>query len=189
MSASGAASPPSGVTPKSAATILIVECVVLAILGVGALFAPVLAGLAAAIFIGWILIASGIMGVIAAFTTKPHVHFWWSLCSGVVAIIAGLVSLWLPGAAIFGLTLVIAAWLAVDGINSIMAALHLRKAHGGSAFWLVAVAIIDWLLAVFLLSLSLIGAAVAIGVIVGVDLLFGGAALIAMGVSLRRKAT
>jgi uncharacterized membrane protein HdeD (DUF308 family) len=172
---------------KTAATVLIVEGVVLALLGLGALLLPALGGLAAAIFIGWILIASGIMGLVSAFTTRPHVHFWWSLFSGMIAVAAGIVALLFPPAAIVGLTVVIAAWLAVDGVNSIMLAVHTRRAHGGAAVWLVIAALIDWLLAVFLISLSVMGAAIALGVIVGVDLVLGGLALVAMGVSLSRR--
>jgi membrane protein HdeD len=174
-------------TPKSAATILIIEGVVLALLGLGALFLPVLASLAVAILVGWILAASGIMGVVAAFTTRPHVHFWWSLFSGIIAIIAGGVALVFPPAAIVGLTIVIAVWLAMDGVNSFMAAAHARKAHGGAAFWLSAAGVVDWVLAVFLVFLPAMGEAVALGVIVGVDLLFGGFALIGLGAHLRRR--
>jgi uncharacterized membrane protein HdeD (DUF308 family) len=42
-------------------------------------------------------------------------------------------------------------------------------------------------LAAFLLMLPVFGAVIAFGVIVGVDLLLGGAALIAMGATLRRQ--
>lgn len=174
-------------SPKSAATILIVEGVVMALLGVGALCLPVLASLAAALVVGWILVASGIMGVVAAFTTRPHVHFWWSLVSGIIAILAGAIALVFPPAAIVGLTIVIAVWLAMDGVNSFMAAGHARKAHGGAAAWLVVAGIIDWLLAAFLVFLPAIGEAVALGVIVGVDLLLGGFALIGLGAHLRRR--
>jgi uncharacterized membrane protein HdeD (DUF308 family) len=183
----GSAVPPSTTTPKNAATVLILEGVVLAVLGLLALAMPWLASLAAAIFIGWILIATGIMGVVAAFATKPHVHFWWSLCSGAIAIVAGGIALWQPAAAIVGLTIVIAAWLAIDGINSAMAATHLGKTHKSAAVWLVVTAIVDWVLAAFLLMLPVFGAVIAFGVIVGVDLLLGGAALIAMGATLRRQ--
>lgn len=173
--------------PKTAATILIVEGVVLALLGLLSLALPVLGGLAAAIFVGWILVASGVMGIVTAFTTKPHVHFWWSLFSGAIAVIAGAVALIYPPAAIVGLTLVIAAWLAVDGVNSLMLASHVHKAHGSGAVWLVLTALVDWLLAIFLVGLSVSHAAVALGVIVGVDLFLGGLALIALGSSLRRR--
>lgn len=174
-------------TPKSAGVILIIEGVVLALLGVGALFLPVLASLAVAILVGWILVASGIMGIVSAFTTRPHVHFWWSLFSGVIAIIAGAIALMFPPAAVVGLTIVIAVWLAIDGVNSFMAAGHARKAHGGAAFWLVAAGVIDWILAAVLVFLPALGEAVALGVIVGVDLMLGGFALIGMGAHLRKR--
>lgn len=173
-------------TPKSAATILIVEGIVLALLGVSALFLPVLAGLAAAILVGWILVASGVMGLVSAFTTRPHVHFWSSLVSGIVAIIAGAIALLFPPAAIVGLTIVIAVWLALDGVNAFVAAGHARKAHGGAGLWLIAIGVVDWILAAFLAFLPAMGQAVALGVIVGVDLLLGGFALIGMGAHLRK---
>lgn len=172
---------------RSAATILIIEGVVMALLGFGALFAPVLASLAAAVLVGWILVASGIMGIVSAFTTRPHVHFWWSLCSGIIAVVAGGVALAFPPAAIVGLTVVIAIWLAMDGLNSFMAASHARTAHGGAAAWLAAAGVIDWVLAAFLVLLPAMGEAVALGVIVGVDLLLGGFALIGMGGHLRKR--
>jgi uncharacterized membrane protein HdeD (DUF308 family) len=189
MSTTGTAvPPPSATTARNAATVLILEGVVLAILGLIALALPLLASLAAAIFIGWILIASGIMGVVSAFATKPHVHFWWSLLSGVIAIAAGVLALLTPGAAIIGLTIVIAAWLAIDGINSAMAAMHLRKTHDSGVVWLVLAAIVDWVLAACLLMLPAFGAVIAFGVIVGIDLFLGGVALVFLGAGLRRKA-
>jgi uncharacterized membrane protein HdeD (DUF308 family) len=115
------------------------------------------------------------------------VHFWWSLVSGIIAIVAGVIALTFPPAAIVGLTIVIAVWLAMDGVNSFMAAGHARKAHGGAAFWLIAAGVIDWVLAAALVFLPTIGAAVALGVIVGVDLLLGGFALIGLGAHLRRR--
>lgn len=174
-------------TPKAAATILIIEGVVLALLGVGALLLPVLASLAAAILVGWILVASGVMGVVSAFTTRPHVQFWSSLVSGIIALIAGVIALQFPPAAIEGLTIVIAVWLAMDGVSSFMAAAHARKAHGGAALWLIVAGIVDWVLAAFLVFLPFMGEAAALGVIVGVDLLLGGVALIGMGAHLHKR--
>ena len=181
---------PTGVrttSARSAATILIIEGAVLALLGVGALLLPVVASFAAAILVGWILVASGVMGLVSAFTTRPHVHFWSSLVSGIVAIIAGAIALLFPPAAIVGLTIVIAVWLALDGVNAFVAAGHARKAHGGASLWLVAVGVVDWILAAFLAFLPAMGEAVALGVIVGVDLLFGGLALIGMGAHLHKR--
>jgi uncharacterized membrane protein HdeD (DUF308 family) len=174
-------------TPRSAATILIIEGVVLALLGIGALLLPVLASLAVAILVGWVLVASGLMGVASAFTTRPHVHFWSSLISGLVAVIAGAIALVFPPAAIVGLTVVIAVWLGIDGVNAFVAAGHARKDHGGASLWLMAAGVVDWILAAVLVFLPAMGEAVALGVIVGVDLLFGGFALIGMGAHLHKR--
>lgn len=170
-----------------AAAYLIVQGVVLMLLGVLGLAAPVLAGLAVAIFVGFLLIVGGIASAVSAFVTRPHMHFWWSLFSGIIAVIAGLFALVYPKVAVVGLTLVIAVWLAIDGVNSIMLAIEVRRTHGHGVVWLVLAAIVDWVLAALLVFLPPEAAAVALGVIVGVGLLFRGAALTAMGVTLRRK--
>ena len=49
---------------------------------------PILAGIATAVLFGWILIAAGAVGLFGAFTSRPRVHFWWSLFSAALAIIA-----------------------------------------------------------------------------------------------------
>jgi uncharacterized membrane protein HdeD (DUF308 family) len=127
------------------------------------------------------------MGVVSAVTTRSHVHFGWSLCSGLIAIVAGLIALLFPAAAIVSLTVLIAVWLTMDGVNAFMAAGHAGKAHGAAALWLTAAGIVDWVLAAVLVFLPLMGEAAALGVIVGVDLLLGGAALIAMGAHLHKR--
>jgi uncharacterized membrane protein HdeD (DUF308 family) len=177
---------PTTANTRTATTVLIVEGCVLALLGLGALAAPVIAGLTAAIFVGWALIAVGVMGLVAAFRTRPHVHFYWSLASGGVAIAAGLFTLIYPLAGVVVLSLVIAAWLALDGVNSVMIAVHVRKGHRAAAVWPALGALIDFALAAFLLVLTATGAVIAVGVIVGVDLIFGGMAVAGMGLAMRR---
>ena len=51
----------------------------------------------------------------------------------------------------------------------------------------MAAGVVDWVLAAFLVFLPAMGEAVALGVIVGVDLLLGGFALIGMGAHLRQR--
>jgi membrane protein HdeD len=173
---------------KTASTFLFVEGGVLAALGVAAMAYPVLAGVATAVLLGWILTASGIAGLVGAFTSKPHVHFRWSLISSILAIAAGLTLATRPFAGATVFIIVIAAWLALDGVSTLMIA---RDLHGSGRKlwgWLVASAIVDWLFALMMLFLSPVGDIVAVGVIVGIDLILGGVALLTIGLALRRSA-
>src|SRR5262249_33458200 len=49
------------------------------VLGILALLAPVIVSLAATVFFGWILLLSGIMGLITTFRARQAPGFWWSL--------------------------------------------------------------------------------------------------------------
>jgi len=160
--------------PRSAGGgFLIIEGVVLILLGLAAAAFPVLASISAALLLGWILIACGIAGLVSAFSARPHVHFWWSLFSSAVSVLAGFLVAFHPLVGVFTLVVLLAAWLAFDGFGSLMIALGLRKSGGAGWVWLLISAIIDWVLAIALLALSPIGGMFAIGIIVGLDLFLG----------------
>jgi uncharacterized membrane protein HdeD (DUF308 family) len=171
-----------------AAGVLIAEGAVLILLGMAAAAFPAFASIAAAVLLGWILIACGIAGLVSAFSARPHVHFIWSLFSSIVSLVAGFLVAYHPLVGVFTLVVLLAAWLALDGFGSLMVALSLRKSGGRGWLWLLVSAIIDWVLAIALLALSPVGGLFAIGIIVGLDLFLGGWALIMLGLGRRRVA-
>jgi uncharacterized membrane protein HdeD (DUF308 family) len=173
---------------KTASMFLLGEGVLLVLLGLAAIAFPTLAGVATAVLLGWILMASGVVGLVSTFTGKNHVHFWWSLISSILAIAAGLVVAFHPLAGAVALVIVIAAWLTLDGVSTLMIALDQRRSQRRSWGWLFASALVDWLLAGALLFLSPIAGLLAIGFIVGIDLVFGGVALLMIGAAMRRPA-
>jgi uncharacterized membrane protein HdeD (DUF308 family) len=60
------------------------EGIVLIILGTLAVLVPAVASLAATIVFGWILLLSGIMGLIATFRAQGSPGFGWSLVSAIL---------------------------------------------------------------------------------------------------------
>jgi uncharacterized membrane protein HdeD (DUF308 family) len=55
---------------------------------------------------------------------------WWAVAiRGVLGVIFGLIALFFPGATILSLVLVFAAYLVVDGIFAIIAAVHAARRH------------------------------------------------------------
>jgi uncharacterized membrane protein HdeD (DUF308 family) len=83
-------------TVTTRSPLLSIEAGALLLLGVAALVAPLMAGLAVTFLIGWVLVISGGVGLVAAFAGHLHFHRGWSLASAIVALIAGLLLLFFP---------------------------------------------------------------------------------------------
>ncbi len=177
---------PAAGGPGRASRWLHIEGAVLVVLGIAALVFPALAGVAAAVLFGWILIIIGIAGVAGSLSSRPHVHLGWSLVSSILALVAGLIVAFFPLAGAMTLVFVIAAWLVLDGVSSLMIGLELRRAGRHPWRWQIISAAVDWLLAILLLALGPAGGAVLIGFVVGIDLIMGGLALLALGRSMGR---
>jgi uncharacterized membrane protein HdeD (DUF308 family) len=156
------------------------------VLGAAAIVVPPLAGIAATIILGWLFLIGGIAGLVSTFGARQAPGFAWSLLSALVAVIAGGVLLWNPLAGLVTLTYVLIAYFIVDGILIIILAVTHRRALSGRWEWMLINGIIDLVLAAVIIS-GLPGSVVwALGLLVGIDLVFGGASLIAMAMAARR---
>jgi uncharacterized membrane protein HdeD (DUF308 family) len=161
------------------------EGILLVVLGILALLAPVVASVAATVFFGWILFLSGLLGLISTIRARRAPGVWWSLVSALIGMAAGVLLLGWPVLGALSLTAVLIAFLFAEGIVSIMYALEHRNALSGRWGWMLASGIIDVTLAV-LLFLGLPGTALwALGLILGINLIFGGWALIFMALHAR----
>jgi uncharacterized membrane protein HdeD (DUF308 family) len=159
------------------------EGILLAILGLAAMIVPPLASLAVTIFLGWMFLISGIGGLIVTFWARQMPGFWWSLLSAVLAIGAGIVLLARPVQGVLTLTIVVGAYFLAEGVTTIMYALEHRRELSGRWSWLLVAGLMDILIAFFIIA-GLPGSAEwAIGLLVGVNLLFGGATLIGMALA------
>ena len=177
-----------GDIPRSASIFAAFEGTFLIALGLVALCFPASAGIATSMVFGWILIAGGVAGLAGAFVATGYAHFWWSLFSSLLAIGVGGAIAFHPFAGAMALILLISTWLLLDGVSSLMIALDLRRGARPSWGWLIVSALVDWLFAALMLVLSPVAALLAIGVIVGIDLIVGGLALVALGWGLRPSA-
>jgi len=167
----------------------LIEGIVLVILGFGAVLIPPIATLAVEALIGWILLASGIVGLISTFRMRGAPGFSWSLLSGVAAVVAGVLLLAWPLSGAVSLTVILTVFLFLEGFASIMLALSHRS--GFSSRWglLLFSGIVDLVLA-GIIVMGLPGtAAWAIGLLVGINMVFGGSALIGMALHARRPGT
>src|SRR5579863_2322576 len=165
--------------------LFLAEGVVLILLGLAAIIIPPLAGLATTIIIGWLFLIGGSVGLVATFGAHQAPGFGWSLFSAIVALIAGFVLLWNPWQGLATLTYVLVAFFIIDGILIIVLALEHRRELTGRWEWMMIGGVMDLVLAAIIIS-GLPGTlAWALGLLVGIDLVWGGMSLIGMALSAR----
>ena len=161
----------------------VAEGVILIILGLLAVLAPFVAGVATTLFIGWLFLFAGVAGLIFTYKERAAPGFWWALLSSAVAVLAGLSLLANPLVGLFSLTVVLIAYFLVDGILTILLGLEYRRDLSDRWIWVVFSGVIDLVLAAILIS-GLPGTALwAVGLIVGIDLAFGGASIIGLALA------
>jgi uncharacterized membrane protein HdeD (DUF308 family) len=165
--------------------LFLVEGIVLVLLGAAAIIVPVVATLAFTLVIGWLFLISGIVGLVTTFWMRGVPGFWWALLSAIIAIAAGVVLLLWPISGTLSLTLVLIAFFIVEGIATLMYAIDHRAQLSGRWGWMLASGIVDLILAGIIFAGLPETATWALGLLVGINLLFGGTAMIGMALAAR----
>jgi len=75
---------------------------------------------------GAYVLVDGIFAIVHAFSHREYRHWWVTLLEGIVGIIAGLLTFFMPGITALSLVLVIGAYALVTGILEIVAAIQMR---------------------------------------------------------------
>ena len=161
------------------------EGIVLVVLGAAAIIVPVIATLAFTLVIGWLFLISGGVGLVTTFWMRNAPGFWWALLSAVIAIAAGILLIRWPISGTLSLTLVLIAFFAVEGIATIMYAIEHRAQLSSRWGWMLASGIVDLILAGIIFAGLPGTAAWALGLLVGINMLFGGTAMIGMALAAR----
>ena len=166
----------------------LVEGIILALLGLAAIIIPPLASLAVTIFLGWMFLVSGIAGLALTFWARQMPGFWWSLISAVLAIGAGIILLARPVQGTLTLTIVVGAYFVAEGVATIMYALEHRRELSRRWSWMLVAGLMDIVISFFIIA-GLPGSALwAIGLMVGINLLIGGTALVGIALAARNGA-
>jgi uncharacterized membrane protein HdeD (DUF308 family) len=165
--------------------LFLTEGIILFVLGVLAIVVPPIATIAVEILIGWVLLMSGIVGLIATFRARGAPGFGWSLVSAVLGTVAGIVLLAWPLSGALSLTLILTVFLILEGVVSILYALEHKRELSGRWGVMLFSGVVDLILAGIIFAGLPGTAAWAIGLLVGINLVFGGSALIAMALHAR----
>jgi uncharacterized membrane protein HdeD (DUF308 family) len=165
----------------------LIEGILLVILGLAAMIVPPLASLAVTIFLGWMFLISGIAGLALTFWARQMPGFWWSLLSAALAVIAGIVLLAQPVEGTLTLTIVVGAYFLAEGVATIMYALEHRRELSQRWSWMLVAGLMDLLIAAVIIAGLPESALWAVGLLVGINLLFGGASLIGVALAARNS--
>ena len=171
---------------KKNAGLLIFLGVLTVIFGVMAIAAPMITGITVAVFVGFLLLFTGIMRIVYAFKSGQWGSGIWGTILGLLGAVAGLLLIFRPMVGLLTLTLLLAIYFFVDGISEIIAAFKIKPDQGWG--WVLFNGVIALLLGIMIWRQWPMSGAWAVGVLVGVHILITGWTMIVLGTGARRIA-
>jgi uncharacterized membrane protein HdeD (DUF308 family) len=169
--------------------LFVAQGVVMTILGIVAIVWPEISTEAVDLYVGWIFLVSGALGLVGMFFVPTVSSFLWSLLTAALSLFAGVLLVWHPEEGAASLTLVLVAFFLVEGIFQITLSLSYRSAFPESWGWMLMSGIADLVLAALILMKWPASAKWALGLIVGANLITSGLAIIMVALAVREVVT
>jgi uncharacterized membrane protein HdeD (DUF308 family) len=179
--------------------LFLIEGVALVLLGLLAVAVPSIASENVTGIIGWLFLLSGATGLVTTYWARQAPGFIWSLVSALLAVLVGIMLIENKSQDLYGgligwplkdagpLRLILVLFFLVEGGASIMFAIEHRRQFSTRWALLFASGIVD----IFLASIIIFGlpgtSAWTLGLLVGVNMIFGGCALFATGLHARAE--
>lgn len=148
-------------------------------LGVLAIVFPLAASIGVELIIGAILTAAGLIELFRVFWMRRAGRILANLLVGLLLLATGILLLAFPLQGVVSLTIVVAAFFAALGTVKLVYAVQMRRSPGWP--WLAVSGAVSVALGLILLFALPEAAFWALGLLVGIDLIFFGAAQIALG--------
>ena len=152
------------------------------ILGILALGSSAFFTIASMIFFGWILLIMGILELVYSFWQRHWGGFFLHLLNGILAGVVGVILIGNPAASALFLTLMLAMFFMAAGLFRIITSLAMRFPSWG---WRLFNGIITLLLGILLWAQWPLSGLWAIGMFIGVDLIFSGWASVMLALAAR----
>jgi len=157
---------------KKARKWLVITGILGILAGAAAIIVPPVATLTITLFIGWILVFSGVVMAVHSWTQRAAGRTWERALQALLALVIGVYMVLFPGSGALSLTLLLVIWFVGSGVLQLIAARRLRGLPG--AGWLVFGGVLGIVLAA-LIAMDLPSSAEwAIGLLVGINLVFWG---------------
>jgi len=162
----------------------VVGGVLIALLGLLALLAPFLTGIALSVLLGGALVVGALVHLAAAFSAGSATGVVWQVLLGVVYGVAGISVLTNPIFGLTTLTLLLVAYFLISGVVETVVGFQIRGDPNWG--WVVGSGVLSVLLGVLLLAGFPGTAAWALGLVFGVSLLSTGASMYMVGRGVHR---
>lgn len=162
-------------------TLYITEGVVFMLLGIGAIALPGFFTLSVALLLGLLLVIGGAFQLFHALTERAasSSSWWWGMLMSVLNIFVGLLFLIHPLVGVFTLTLLLMSYFILSGFYQIIWSFQIRHESG---WWLMTLNGLIALLLAWIIFYQLPESAIwAIGLLLGINMLIGGMALLTIG--------
>ncbi|WP_100124168.1 HdeD family acid-resistance protein [Snodgrassella alvi] len=165
--------------------IVLIRGIAALIFGLLTWFYPFISILVMMMFFGVYALIDGVMGIVISINgRRTHQDWWLMLIWGIVSILAGMVTFFVPGITWLVLIAFIAIWALVSGVLQIIAAIRLRKSIHGEG-WMIVAGILSVLMGIILLVNPLQGG-IALTWVIGVYAALFGVVNIALAFRVRR---
>lgn len=171
-------------TVRRSSMLFLLQGVLLVLAGVLALVYPLMTNVALAVFLGWMLLFSGIVQAVTLIGGSKTPDFWLQLISAVLSVIVGFLFLRNPAVAVGALVMLMSVFFMIEGISKTVFSLTIRPFPNWG--WVLASGILGILIAAWLLAnpgMSLL----LLGILVGVQLIAEGLALATMAWMARKE--
>ncbi|WP_306056616.1 HdeD family acid-resistance protein [Natronococcus wangiae] len=159
---------------------------VLVLLGLLAMLLPIATGVAITYLVGALLVVGGIVHAGHAVTARGWRGSLWQLTLAIVSVVAGILLLVNPVLGLLSLTILVIAYLLVDGVAELGMSLRMGGEPGRG--WIAASGVTSLVLAGLLWAGFPADAAWAIGLLVGISLVVTGLSMVAVAYDGRRTA-
>jgi uncharacterized membrane protein HdeD (DUF308 family) len=164
--------------------LFLAQGIVMMVLGFLAIVEPNVATLAVTLFVGWLFLIAGIFRAASAWHSRQMPGFGWSILTALLSVALGVILILRPMAGVLTLTMVLVVFFVIEGIFSIIAAIEHRQ-HLRSWGWVLFSGIIDLFLAYLIWAGWPSSADWAIGLLVGINMLFLGLSLVMTALAAR----
>jgi uncharacterized membrane protein HdeD (DUF308 family) len=159
--------------------------IVLIALGVAAVLAPVVAGSALVIVIGFILLIAGIVPIVRELKADASKERAVGLILGIITALTGIAVIGHPLFGLAFLTMLLVGYFVVEGISKIVVSFRYRSATGWK--WLMTSGVLSLILGLLIWNQWPVSGMRAVGVLVGVNLLGTGLALVTLASTLNKS--
>ncbi len=171
---------------KKNSGLLIFLGVLTVIFGIIAIASPYLVGVTVSMFVGILLLGSGVAQIVHAVKSRQWGTGIWGTVIGLLGVAAGLLMIFRPVVGLLSMTLLLAFYFLIDGISEIIAAFKIKPDQGWG--WVLFNGIIAVLLGFMIWRQWPVSGKWAIGVLVGIHIVFSGWTMVVLGTGARRIA-